>query len=43
MGIARNVCIGLTAALYVWNIFDASVTPGKKRVKVTNKGLQFDF
>lgn len=43
MGIARNVCIGLTAALYVWNLFDAAVTPGMKRVKVTNKGLQFDF
>lgn len=43
IGIARNVCIGLTAALYVWNIFDAAVTPGVKRVKVTNQGLQYNF
>ena len=43
LGIARNVCIGLTAALYVWNIFDAAVTPGAKRVKVTNRGIQYNF
>lgn len=43
MGIARNVCIGLTAALYVWNVFDAAVTPGMKRVKITNQGIQYNF
>lgn len=43
MGIARNVCIGVTAALYVWNIFDAAIAPGARRVKITNKGFQYNF
>lgn len=43
MGITRNVCIGLTAALYVWNLCDAAIASGVKRVKVTNQGVQFKF
>lgn len=31
---ARNVCIGATAALYVWNLVDAIVAPGARRVVV---------
>ena len=31
---ARNVCIGATAALYVWNLVDAVVAPGARRVVV---------
>lgn len=31
---ARNVCIGATAALYIWNLVDAVVAPGARRVVV---------
>lgn len=31
---ARNVCIGAAAALYVWNLVDAVVAPGARRVVV---------
>lgn len=31
---ARNVCIGATVALYVWNLVDAVVAPGARRVVV---------
>lgn len=31
---ARNVCIGATAALYVWNLVDAVVASGARRVVV---------
>lgn len=31
---ARNICIGATAALYVWNLVDAVVAPGARRVVV---------
>mgnify|MGYP003291552031 FL=1 len=43
MGIARNVCIGVTAALYVWNIFDAAVAPGARRIRITDRGIQYNF
>lgn len=43
MGITRNVCIGVTAALYIWNLFDAAIAPGAKRVKVTERGIQYNF
>lgn len=35
----RNVCIGAAAAIYVYNLIDAFVSPGAKRVVVTNKGV----
>lgn len=31
---ARNVCIGAAAALYVWNLVDAVVAPGARRIVV---------
>ena len=31
---ARNVCIGAAAAFYVWNLVDAVVAPGARRVVV---------
>lgn len=31
---ARNVCIGATAALYVWNLVDAVVAPGARRIVI---------
>lgn len=31
---ARNVCIGAAAALYVWNLIDAIVAPGARRVVI---------
>ena len=31
---ARNVCIGATAALYIWNLVDAVVAPGARRVVI---------
>lgn len=31
---ARNVCIGATAALYIWNLVDAVATPGARRIVV---------
>ena len=31
---ARNVCIGAAAALYIWNLVDAVVAPGARRVVV---------
>ena len=35
MATARNICIGGVAALYVYNIIDALVAPGARRVIVT--------
>ncbi len=31
---ARNVCIGATAALYIWNLVDAVAIPGARRIVV---------
>lgn len=31
---ARNICIGAAAALYVYNLIDAIVAPGARRVIV---------
>ena len=31
----RNIAIGATAALMVWSVVDAAVTPGATRVKVS--------
>ena len=32
----RNACIGVTAALYIYNLIDAAVAPGRKRAVVTS-------
>lgn len=34
----RNICIGTTAALYVYNLIDALVAPGAERIVVHNYG-----
>lgn len=34
---ARNVCIGAAAALYVYNLIDAAVAPGARRIIVKNR------
>jgi len=41
--IGRNVAIGATAALCVYSIIDAAVTPGVRRVKVTPTSLTVTF
>lgn len=39
--IARNCCIGAAAAIYVYNLIDAIVTPGARRVIVKPRRMQF--
>ncbi len=34
---ARNICIGGAAAIYIYNLIDAIVAPGAKRVKIIKK------
>lgn len=36
---ARNICIGAIGALYVYNIIDAIVAPGARRIVVKEKGF----
>ena len=43
LGIARNVCIGATAALYVWNIVDGALAPGAKKIVFTGSSLRYNF
>ena len=43
LGIARNVCLGATAALYVWNLIDGAMAPGAKKIKFTGSALQYNF
>ena len=38
---ARNCCIGVAAAIYVYNLIDAIVAPGARRVVVKPRNLQF--
>lgn len=40
---ARNVTIGITAALYLYNLIDAAIAPGARRVKVKPGGVNFNF
>lgn len=42
-GTARNVCLGGLAALYVYNVIDAFVAPGAKRVEVIPNGVAVNF
>ncbi|MCC8088408.1 MAG: DUF5683 domain-containing protein [Rikenellaceae bacterium] len=39
---ARNICIGGAAALYIYNLVDAAVSPGRKRL-VTNRKNSSSF
>ena len=43
LGIARNVTIGVTAALYLYNLIDAAIAPGAKRIQVTGSGVSYSF
>lgn len=38
---ARNCCIGVAAAIYVYNLIDAIVAPGARRVVVKPRNLHF--
>lgn len=38
---ARNCCIGAAAAIYVYNLIDAIVAPGTKRVVVKPRNMHF--
>ncbi len=40
---ARNICIGAVTALYVYNLIDAIVAPGARRVKISRKGIDYSF
>lgn len=40
---ARNICIGGAAAIYVYNLIDAIVAPGAKRVKIKKISLITSF
>lgn len=39
----RNVAIGVTAALYVYNLIDAAVAPGRRRVVVKNRSYNYSL
>lgn len=43
MGVARNICIGATAAVYLWNLIDAAVAPGARRIVITGNSIQYNF
>ncbi|MBO5703898.1 MAG: hypothetical protein J6R91_04950 [Bacteroidaceae bacterium] len=37
---ARNCCIGVAAAIYIYNLIDAAVSPGARRVVIKPRHLQ---
>lgn len=41
--IGRNICIGVTACIWVWNLVDAFVAKGAKRVIVSSKYGNFSI
>lgn len=43
MLVARNVFIGVTALVYVYNLVDAAVATGNRRVQVTTNGIAYAF
>lgn len=43
LSIARNVAIGVTAALYLYNLIDAAVAPGARRLVVSPAGVSYSF
>ncbi|MDE6694121.1 MAG: hypothetical protein K2K05_12125 [Muribaculaceae bacterium] len=38
----RNVAIGVTGAVYLWNLIDAAVAPGRRKVVVKNRSYAYD-
>lgn len=43
LSIARNVTIGVTAALYLYNLIDAAVAPGARKIQLTPTGVSYSF
>ena len=41
--IARNIVIGITAALYLYNLIDAGAAPGARRLVVDSNGIRYSF
>lgn len=41
--LGRNVAIGVTAALYVYNLVDAAVAPGRRRVVVSKSNVNYSL
>lgn len=41
--LGRNVAIGVTAALYVYNLVDAAVAPGRRRVVVSKSNVNYSI
>lgn len=39
----RNVAIGVTGAIYLWNLIDAAVAPGRRRVVVNRRSYAYDI
>lgn len=39
-GMARNCCVGVAAAVYLYNLIDALVAPGARRVEVNSRNLK---
>ncbi len=39
----RNIAIGATAAVYLYNLIDAAVAPGRRRVVVNKRPYQYSF
>lgn len=41
--LGRNIAIGATAALYVYNLIDAAVAPGRRRVNVNKRNYSYSL
>lgn len=41
--LGRNIAIGATAALYVYNLIDAAVAPGRRRVNVNKQNYSYSL
>lgn len=41
--LGRNIAIGATAALYVYNLIDAAVAPGRRRVVVSKRNYDYSI
>lgn len=39
----RNVCIGVAAVTYIWNIFDAAIAPNKRNLNITPSSVVYSF
>ncbi len=40
--VGRNVSIGVTGAVYLWNLIDAAVAPGRRRV-IVSRGRSYNY